>query len=198
MSTTTKHTDHATLFASNWKGENKATFTFGKVDGYGHGRKDCEMRVEICLSNRDGKPEFTASGEIRNNRGTDCIRGGQCLDDPLFAERAKASPFLAELVRLWRSYHLNGMNAGTIEQSAALAEMPADFIPDGCKPWDHYTRACAWLKVRGLYEVPDPRDPSKLYRYGAAWLYREIPAADLEKIRGILADARAEVERRRA
>lgn len=36
--------------------------------------------------------------------------------------------------------------------------------------FDHYAWACAYLKRQGLYEVPDPRDPSKAYKYGHAWL----------------------------
>lgn len=36
--------------------------------------------------------------------------------------------------------------------------------------FDYYAWACAYLKRQGLYEVPDPRDPSKAYKYGHAWL----------------------------
>jgi hypothetical protein len=36
--------------------------------------------------------------------------------------------------------------------------------------FSHYDWACAYLKRQGLYEVPDPRDPSKTYKYGHAWL----------------------------
>lgn len=36
--------------------------------------------------------------------------------------------------------------------------------------FDHYAWACAYLKRKSLYEVPDPRDPSKPYKYGHAWL----------------------------
>lgn len=36
--------------------------------------------------------------------------------------------------------------------------------------FEHYAWACAYLKRQGLYEVPDPRDPSKVYKYGHAWL----------------------------
>jgi hypothetical protein len=184
--------------------EQKATFYLGKCALYRNGKRNA-VEITIELHNRNGKPEFTAHGDVWNQNHSDICRGGQCLDDPIFVNRAKRNPLLAELLRFWNLYHLNGMNPGTEAQEAAVKEMPEDWMPeegekvDGITvrdKWDHYGRSCVWLQKRGLYEVPDPRDPSKPYRYGAAWLYREIPAADLARIREIIANACTEYQSR--
>ena len=192
------------LHASEYKGEQKATFYLGKCALYGNGKRNA-VEVSIFLRTKnDGRLAFTASGAVWNQTHTDICRGGQCLDDPIFTERAKTNKLLAEILRFWNLYHLNDCNAGTPEQDECIAKMPADYFPEGetingftlRDKWDTYILHCLWLRKNGLYEVPDPRDPSKSYKYGSGWLYREIPAADLARIREILADARAEYQKR--
>lgn len=58
--------------------EMKTILKLGKVDGYGNGRKTCAVEIEVELTD-DGR--FTASGTVWNSRHTDCIMGGQCLDE---------------------------------------------------------------------------------------------------------------------
>ena len=63
-------------------------FEFGKIDFNGKGRKVHRVSVEVNLREEDTNYgykyySFTASGEIWNARGTDCVVCGQCLDEIL-------------------------------------------------------------------------------------------------------------------
>lgn len=80
--------------------------------------RNCEAALTWELRDNAGKLEFSACGEVWNHLKTDIVQGGQCVDElaALFP-RDK----LAQRIReTWSRYHLNGMNAGTPEQSAAL------------------------------------------------------------------------------
>lgn len=89
----------------------KRTFSFGKI-AYGKQKIPCnEVAVTINLSTKTvGKGrryrEFTASGEIWNNRHTDTIAFGQCLDT---IHEYIHTPLFEEIYDLWKHYHLNGM-----------------------------------------------------------------------------------------
>lgn len=89
----------------------KRTFSFGKI-AYGNQKIPCnEVTVTIDLSTKtDGQGqryrEFTASGEIWNNRHTDTIRSGQCLDT---IHEYIHTLLFEEIYDLWKRYHLNGM-----------------------------------------------------------------------------------------
>ena len=159
----------------------KAEISFGKVDGYGRGRKNCEVTLDVELRDSDKGPEFSVCGNLWNVTHTDIICGGQCVDD-LFWEYGKQmqNPKLyAEILELWKKYHLNGMHAGTEEQEDAIAEWKAE----GNK-YD-YKAICQMLIDKGLYEVEVDGEP---YLYGHGWLYREIPEYTLERIRKIISD----------
>lgn len=180
----------------------KKTFNFGKIDYMARGRKDCAVNVTVELQerggepvlDRDGKPtgercntyiEFTASGHIWNHLHTDTYSGGQNLDE--IAKYVK-NPTFREVYDFWKKYHLNGTNAGTPEQEAAVRE----WLAAGNR-YD-YTAACEMLKQRGLYEVPLRNDligtrkaDGQPYRYGQGWVIAPIPADDLDKIKALLA-----------
>ena len=96
------------------------TFNFGKIDYYGRGRKINLVEVEVKLSN-DGV--FTASATIWNSKHTDCVCGGQCLDE--VAKYVKSDKF-KKIYRLWKQYHLNDMHAGTEKQEEALKAAGSD------------------------------------------------------------------------
>ena len=178
----------------------KKTFNFGKIDYLNRGRKDCAVDVTVELRECGGEPvldrngdltgeycntyiEFAASGRIWNRLHTDIYSGGQNLDE--IAKYIKA-PVFREVYDFWKKYHLNGMNARTPEQEAAVAEWEA-----AGNRYD-YIAACEMLKARGLYEVPltanliGTRKADGLpYKYGHGWVIVEIPENDLAKIRSL-------------
>ena len=180
----------------------KKTFYFGKIDYMNRGRKDCAVNVTVELRERGGEPvidrngkptgeycntyiEFAASGRIWNHLHTNIYSIGQNLDD--IAKHVK-DPVFREIYDFWKKDHLNGTNAGTPEQEAAVKEWRA-----AGNRYD-YTAACEMLKQRGLYEVPLRNDligtrkaDGQPYRYGQGWVIAPIPADDLAKIKALLA-----------
>lgn len=158
----------------------KKVFRFGKIDGYGNGRKMCEVTVEINLRQTDKGKEFTASGNVWNHLHTDIIRGGQCLDD--LAKYIKDDTFIF-IYDMWKKYHLNGLHAGTREQEAALKEAvkSGKLTRYGA---NNYTETCDYLKSIGLYEVEHEGKP---YKYGHGWIFFAIPDEDLKRIEALFA-----------
>ena len=153
--------------------------SFGKVDGYYKNRKNCEVTLEVELRDIDKGPEFSVCGNLWNSRHTDILWGGQCVDNLFeeFGKQMERPKLYAEILQLWRKYHLNGMNAGTEEQTEAVEEWKAQG-----NAYD-YTKVCDYLKEIGLYEVEYEGTP---YRYGTGWLYREIPEVSLNRIKKII------------
>lgn len=175
--------------------ERTRKINFGKVDGYGKGRKNCEVITEVCLEDTEKGPEFSTSAIVLNNIHTQPILIGQCYDAILnrFAEDLKTNGTFDEfkvLYDLWKKHHLNGMHAGTEEQENAVLEH------FGNENADHYKEHKDYLKSIDLYEVPMTEyvklyGPKKeeipsTYTYGSGWVHRPIPEKDLEAITLIL------------
>lgn len=154
----------------------RKTFDFGKVDGYGRGRNNCQVTAEMKWE--DGN--FSASANVWNNLGTDIIMGGQCIDTLYrdYPELRNNAEF-CELKDLWEKYHLNDMKAGTTEQEAAVKDWKAQG-----NAYD-YEKVCEYLKSIDLYEVKvdGMEEP---YRYGTAWLKEEVPEQDVKRIENLI------------
>lgn len=173
----------------------KCKVQFGKIALDGKSRRNA-ADITMELKKRggettvyaDGTPtgkttptyiEFTASGNVWNHIHTDIYMGGQCLDD---MSKYIKTPKFKKILKWWKTYHLNGMNAGTPEQTAAI------------KAWEaagnryEYTAVCEMLKEQNLYEVPfygrsiGQEYNGESYKYGHGWIISDIPAADLEEI----------------
>ena len=182
----------------------RAKIDFGKIDYNGTGRR-YPVTVEIELKEHGGDEtftvdpvtkkhiptgektpvytEFTASAMI----GARC--GGQCLDE--IAKHLKNEEF-TRIYTWWKKYHLNGMNAGTPEQEAAIEAWKA------CGNRYDYTAACDFLKSIDLYEIPftglsiGREYHGELYRYGTAWIIETIPADTIAEIRAYIESKNAE------
>ena len=157
--------------------ETSRKITFGKIDGYQNGRKNCEAGVEVCLRNQDGKFTFSACAFVWNSRHTDWLFGGQCLDDDYFSKCVDCSEFRA-IQEFWKRHHLNGMHAGTVEQEKALEDWKER--PQGFS----YDEDCDYLKSIGLYEVT--LENGEKYEYGHGWLYRGIPEDGLNAMKSLV------------
>ena len=154
----------------------KKTFNLGKIALYGK-RKINLVTLDIELNEKEGKPVFSASAMVWNSKKTDCLMGGQCLDD-LYKNfiAIRNNKIFKNVYKFWKLYHLNDMHAGTIEQEKAIK----DWENKGNK-YD-YTAACEYLKSINLYEVEYNGKP---YKYGHAWLYQAIPENDLKEIKAL-------------
>lgn len=154
----------------------KKTKSFGKVDGYGNGRKSCEVTLdlEIRLITKEKRltsdPRKTASnilelsicGNLWNRLKTDVLMCGQCIDT-LYNDFFKGVSDFKQIKSIWEKYHLNDMNSGTDKQSKLLKEMGIFG-----RNYDYGT-ACSILAGHGLYW-------DRGYNYGHAWLYKSVPS----------------------
>lgn len=143
----------------------KKTFTFDKIAFYG-GKRINLPEVEVTLEYKDKGPVLSICGSIWNSKHTDCVCCGQCLDTMMRFSSLANNALFKKLHKLWTDYHLNDMCAGTIKQEAALKEHGYS---------GSYTDDCNYLESIGLL-VDDG------YKYGSAWLYREIPDNVLQEI----------------
>ena len=130
-------------------------------------------RVEVKIELRENQRGYVwkdgALKEVRGNefsaiamvyRHNSFVCGGQCLDESDILDTVengklckKDKATYLEILRLWKNYHLNGMNAGCEHQKKGI-------------PCGEVCPICG-------------------YRYGSAWLYREIPEKDLEAIKNL-------------
>ena len=81
----------------------KTTLDFGLIDYTNTGKKNCLVTIDIKL--KDGN--FTASGNIWNERKTDIYSGGQNLDT--IKEYLPNNTQVQEIVKVWEKWHLNDM-----------------------------------------------------------------------------------------
>lgn len=138
--------------------------------------RNCEAALTWELRQDGDKLEFSACGEVWNPLKTDIVQGGQCVDE--LAALFQRDVLAQRIRRTWAAYHLNEMNAGTPEQSAALEagraalaeKLRADaaasrlFYHDGNPNWhaisshlgkgSEYDLDCEILRDAGMLEVP--------------------------------------------
>lgn len=105
------------------KTRHKATLELGKVDGYGNGRQSCPATIEVTLRERvyfqdlqDTSPkngqvlgiELSVRGNIYNQRKTDIIKDGQCIDTlkKLLSKNQKTET-VKKVLDIWDNYQLS-------------------------------------------------------------------------------------------
>ena len=153
--------------------ELKATLYLGNKGKKGHSKVDLKLEQNTkgwCFS-ASGLHDYQYN---RSCRDWDYQGGGQCLDSILHDHSRNKE--LQEIVRLWKLYHLNDLNAGTPRQTEYLESL-GKYID--------YDWACDELTKAGLYADAE-FSPNNPYKYGSAWLYREIPANDLTAIKNLI------------
>lgn len=123
-----------------------------------------KVKYTIDIELKDGGA-FSVSGSSAHG-------GGQCQDSI-----KPANVHQRKLVDLWNRWYLNDLKAGTPAQMAALETKEFAAFMAKTKQ-EYYPAACAFLKKKRLYSVPDPRPEhkGKKYLYGHAWLKEELPA----------------------
>lgn len=142
------------------------------------------------LKGGDERPVFLASAQIGN------VIRGQCLREvrDVCRRAGKWTEKAEKIFLFWCSYHLNGMNAGTEEQSRFVAK----YLAETGERYE-YGMICEVLRTAGLLAVPlseaeialNPDvgylspNGQKLYNYGSSWLYRPIPQNILEQIKNL-------------
>ena len=129
-------------------------------------------KIECEIKETPKGEEFTMSGEY-------CGGAGQCLDSIVPKNEQQE-----RLIELWRTYHLNGMHAGTEKQDNFLKSTGFDFNDYTKKGHKSYYEYQCWvLEVNGLLYDDG-------YKYGTSWLHRELP----ENFENDLIDLITEIE----
>ena len=100
------------------------------------------------------------------------IYWGQCIDEA-GKELNIQDPLFKKIARLWQKWHLNDMCPSDEAQEEAIQE----YIKTN--PYD-YDKVCEYLESKNLLVHNG-------YRYGSAWLRREIDSNDLNEIKELLA-----------
>lgn len=157
----------------------------GEVDY--NGRKNCKAFLSWELKDKNGQKIFTAQAQIYNPRGDVLYIGGQCLNEVReICQRGGVWTSDAEKIFIfWKLYHLNNLNAGTVEQERILEIL----LPQDERNYENARKA---LKSVGMEIVPltkneaaeNPHAPNP-YAYGEAWLYRPIPDAIIKQIEAL-------------
>jgi hypothetical protein len=149
----------------------KKTLDFGKVAYYGT-RKINLVTVDVELRDTDKGIELSICGNVWNALHTDIVSGGQNIDE--LRKVLPRNKQMQQIRSVWKQYHLNGMNAGTVKQDAVLADH--EYIAD---KWggDHYNWAKMVLLTHNLLEDDG-------YTYGTSWLYRELPPKVIATVKG--------------
>lgn len=190
----------------------RRTVTVGTLPPeYGNGSRRPAVHLEAELT----ASRFSISGDLRRPGASDIDAGGQIdamLRDALERRAIRFAPGwtparLAEVLELWKVWHLNDMTAGCEHQRAGVATddddtaagTPWDARPiDPGKPLNTYGRHCAgqrqdswnmlsWVRrdehPAGLLAHPCPVCG---YKFGTAWLTREIPETIRERLAELL------------
>lgn len=181
----------------------KKVIDFGKINYTGSGRRypaTVEIELRTCggeptfvIENGEKKPtgkttpeyiELSICGNIWNTTKTDCYSCGQNLDE---ISKYIHTPEFKKIYTWWKKYHLNGMNAGTPEQT----EIINNYFNTTGERYD-YTTAKTVLEKAGKLTVNFTGKTigreynNEPYTYGTAWIIQDIPAADLEEIKAYL------------
>lgn len=110
-------------------------YSFGKVDGYRIGRKNCEVTLEAGFREYSGQEAyFSVCGNLWNNLHTDIIQGGQCIDS--LAEEYKTlrhNGLYMMLFHFWKKYHLKKYNEIPAMDRMIIEEILAGAKAEGGK-----------------------------------------------------------------
>ena len=157
------------------------TIHFGEIDYNRTGRRINAVSVEIRLD--DGR--LSICGTIWNSRHTDCLCGGQCLDE--IFKYLHENALFREIYGYWKNWHLNDMRAGTRKQENAIREYRKT---NPYKTSDTYGENCEYLKSIGLLtdNLADDEEFSvrEGYKYGSGWVTWRIPEDVIRRIEEII------------
>jgi hypothetical protein len=145
----------------------KTRIELGKIDYNNSGRKNCLATFEVELKETEKGLVFSMCANVWNIRKTYIYCGGQCCDT--IGECFPNNKKVQRLVEIWKKYHLNDLNAGTINQENALKNISGH----------DYTEQCKYLEsVNLLYDNG--------YKYGTSWLFRQIPEDVIQEIKELI------------
>lgn len=160
-------TNHPNRRVFNKPGDFKKVVRLGMVRLYPSARNRVSVFCKIEF--KDGR--LSISGVEGPRLSGNCT--GSCgqidmhlRDKPIDPAPGWTRGMLAQFFEVWKTWHLNDMQAGTPAQMAELAKHK--FVPSGGIS-GRYAWALATLRAAALAE-------DNGYKYGSAWLRKEVPA----------------------
>jgi len=135
------------------------------------GRRNFNVYCRIKVT-EDGC--LAISGVVGPTKSGNCQSAGQIVHAVGSIENAKLAgkwnpKMLKEFVKIWKDWHLNDLTAGSPKQEAFIRK----YIDEG-NSFDYKT-VCGLMKEEGIYVDESFIHEGKPYRYGTAWLKRELP-----------------------
>lgn len=169
---------------NTWTVVGSKVITFGKQAVFSK-RKINEIVLHLELrKDGEGRPVFSASGDVWNGSHSDIIAGGQCIDTiALSYYKPIANDSVYKLIwGLWERNHLNNCVAGSPKQETAIKK----YLKTNADSGYNYDDVVKMLKKKRLYKDKSYLIDGKPYVYGSKWLYREISENDLKEINRLL------------
>ena len=133
---------------------------------------DCKWPIFAKVKFEDGK--FTISAVEGPMKSGNCKgSAGQCRESLLtcLPEGDLSKEQLEKLYAIWNEWHLNDLQAGSPDQEKFLEQQSNDY---------DYNTACTVLEAAGLNPDPNYMHNDEPYRYGSAWLRKEVPEDVIE------------------
>jgi len=146
-----------------------------------------DIWVTIELREKDGKLSLAISGEVGPKRGGDADSCGQ-----IRSELARVTAFAAgwdkikvlQLSDIWRKWHLNNLNAGSPIQELTIKNFYEPHNGRFC-----HTQVEKLLKDYGVFEDESYLVDGKPYKYGSAWLHKDLPDSVLRWLKTVRSSA---------
>lgn len=132
-------------------------------------RAPTKGRDWVTLSETES-PTVSFVGDVYDEYGY--ASGGQVNEsiDPKEYEKPVA---LRRILKMWKAWHLNDMQAGTQKQTRLLEQLHSD----GSR-YD-FQKDCEYLRKMKAYA-------DRSYEYGTAWLLKLIPKTTIEEITALM------------
>jgi hypothetical protein len=155
--------------------ENKVQRNFTRIVNIGLAGvcKGKRARVYIKIEYKDGRLSIIGvHGALVNG---DCLGGyGQIVNTLKIVDTPAVGVNLQtinKIVEIWERWHLNDMNAGTVEQEEYLR----NYYRINRDVKKSYGNDVKLLKEVSLYIVDHPKNKGETYTYGTGWLTEEVP-----------------------
>lgn len=149
----------------------------GKID---HPNGVNLMNVYCSIEYKDGRLSISGvEGPLSNgNCLGSCGQIEMSLKPEDFKEFARGwdKTKVAKFLEIWREWHLNDMQAGSPRQTEFLKKNPS---------LKNYSDALAALEKNGLSPDIEYQHEGKPYKYGHAWLKKEVPKDVLEWLKNL-------------
>ncbi len=156
----------------------KKVIRIGTVKEYINRGREVKADVFCKIKFKEGK--LSISGVIGPKSDGDCV--GSCgqinmslKPEDVIPAKGWTNEMITQFLNIWDEWHLNDMVAGSPTQEN---ELKKHTFPG--YPVTYYNWACSVLTAANLQPDANYLHNNKPYKYGAAWLKKEVPSEVLD------------------